>query len=244
MTPAQTMQGLWIGAELSVMEVLSITSFLRHGHPYHLYVYEDVAHVPPGTVLKDGNKIIPAARIFRYRDFNTYAGFANFFRYKLLLEQGGWWVDTDVVCLQAFTFDDTYVFASETVRGQDVINAGVLKAPAASAVMQYAWDVCQTKDPSTLMWGEVGARLLAAAVQHCGLERYVKPPEVFCPLGYGDWAQVLVPLAWTFPTTTYAVHLWNDMWRRNGCDKNQWFPPACLYEQLKASYLAPTDANT
>lgn len=33
--------------------------------------------------------------MFTYREHPSYAGFSSFFRYKLLLERGGWWVDTD-----------------------------------------------------------------------------------------------------------------------------------------------------
>ena len=51
-------QGLWIGPELSVMEQLSIASFLRNGHEYHLYVYDELKHVPSGTILKDANQNI------------------------------------------------------------------------------------------------------------------------------------------------------------------------------------------
>ena len=32
----KVVQGLWIGDRLSVMERLSIASFLRNGHQYHL----------------------------------------------------------------------------------------------------------------------------------------------------------------------------------------------------------------
>ena len=76
-------QGLWVGPTLSVMEQLSIASFLRHGHTYHLYVYEDVQHIPAGTVVQDGNQILPSSRIFQYTAHKTYAGFANFFRPRL-----------------------------------------------------------------------------------------------------------------------------------------------------------------
>src|SRR5579883_2826667 len=71
------------------MERLCIASFLKHGHEVHLYVYQDTEGIPPGTVVRDGREILPESRIFMYREYATYAGFANFFRYKLLLEKGG-----------------------------------------------------------------------------------------------------------------------------------------------------------
>src|SRR5207245_10747003 len=95
-TDGQIIQGLWIGSELSVMEQLSIASFLRNGHEYHLYVYGEMKNVPRGCVIRDANEILPAERIFQYRQYPSYAGFANFFRYKLLLERADWCADTDV----------------------------------------------------------------------------------------------------------------------------------------------------
>src|SRR4051812_6131780 len=95
--PRVIIQSLWIGARLSTMERLSIASFLHHGHDYHLFTYGPVEGIPPGTVVQDACEILTESRIFQYRDHASYAGFANFFRYKLLLERGGWWVDTDAV---------------------------------------------------------------------------------------------------------------------------------------------------
>lgn len=60
----KTLQGLWIGPELSLMEQLSISSFLQNGHDYHLYVYDEV-NVPAGTVVRSANEILPAVRIFQ-----------------------------------------------------------------------------------------------------------------------------------------------------------------------------------
>ena len=46
-------QSLWIGERLSVMEQLSIRSYLDQGHPFHLYVYSPVEPVlssSPGSL--------------------------------------------------------------------------------------------------------------------------------------------------------------------------------------------------
>jgi len=95
------------------MEQLSICSFLLNGHDYHLYIYDHVKNIPAGTVIRDANEVLPAARIFQYKHRPSYAGFANLFRYKLLFERGGWWVDTDTICLKAFDFHDEYVFSTQ-----------------------------------------------------------------------------------------------------------------------------------
>jgi mannosyltransferase OCH1-like enzyme len=231
-------QGLWIGPELSVMERLSVASFLAHGHEYHLYVYDDVRRVPAGAVVRDANEILPSSMIFQYTREKSYAGFANFFRYKLLLERGGWWADSDVVCLRPFSFPGEYVFASEIDRGVQVANTGVIKAPAGSRAMAYAWETCRSKDPAQLRWGETGPRLIAEAIERFSLGSYVQPFGVFCPLGYLEWAEVLDPAANPASgESTYAVHLWNEMWRRAGRSKDEQYHPDCLYERLKRKYL-------
>ena len=232
-------QGLWVGGRLSELERLSIASFLGHGHAYHLYVYADVLNVPAGAVVRDGREILPESRIFRYRDHPSFAGFSNFFRYKLLLERGGWWADTDTVCLKPFALPRDYVFSSELVSGQAVINCGVIKAPPGSDVMRHAWSVCESRSPEELVWGETGSRLMGASVRRCGLEPFVMPPDAFCPIGFRDWAAVLDPTkVWSWSDDVHAVHFWNEMWRRDDRDKCGRYDPACLYEQLKRRYVA------
>lgn len=236
-------QGLWIGPELSNMEQLSIASFLENGHAYHLYVYDEVKNVPARAVVKDANEILPAARIFQYQHQASYAGFANFFRYKLLLERGGWWVDTDVVCLKPFDFADEYVFATEADGERDAVSSGVIKAPAGSEVMAYAWQVCAEKDPRQLKWGETGPQLITKAVDRFSLAQYQKPCHYFNPVGYMDWHKVLGPDAeGLLHEDSYAIHLWNEMWRRAaGKDKNAAYDPNCLYERLKTRYTKGTE---
>jgi mannosyltransferase OCH1-like enzyme len=239
----KVIQGLWIGPELSVMEQLSIASFLQNGHEYHLFVYDEPKNIPPGTSVKDANEILPSSRIFQYSEQRSYAGFANFFRYKLLLERGGWWADTDLICLKPFDFPEEYVFSSEMDRGLEVITSGIIKAPPGSDVMAYAWDVCQSKNPAELKWGETGPRLMGEAVRKFSLEQYWKPHNFFCPLGYQEWQKILDPeVIMAEDKDVYAIHLWNEKWRAAGQDKNAQYAPDCLYEKLKRRYL-PVDLS-
>ncbi|MCM3905990.1 MAG: hypothetical protein ND866_30265 [Pyrinomonadaceae bacterium] len=239
----KVIQGLWIGPELSIMEQLSIASFLVNGHEYHLYVYDKIANIPVGTVVKDANEIMESSKIFQYKQNQSYAGFANFFRYKLLFERGGWWADTDTICVKRFDFPEEYVFATEIHRGVAVVTSGIIKAPAGSAAMGHAWEVCQNKNPEQLIWGETGSRLMSEVVSKFSLEMYQTPAGIFCPIGHLDWHKVLEadeePL---LSESTYSIHLWNQMWRNSGQDKNGSYSQSCLYERLKTSYLPSSDS--
>jgi len=228
-------QGLWIGSALSVMERLSISSFLKNGHDYHLYTYNDLPNVPAGTVMRDAREILPSSAIFQYKDRPSYAGFANFFRYKLLLERGGWWVDTDVVCLRPFDFPEEHVFSTEIMFARQEVTSGIIKAPAGSEAMARAWRVCQRKNPNKLVWGETGPKLMAEVVRECHLDRYQKPYYIFCPIV--DWHKLIEPYVAALPEAAYAVHLWHSLWQLAKQDKEATYHPACIYEQLKAKYL-------
>jgi mannosyltransferase OCH1-like enzyme len=231
-------QGLWIGSELSVMEQLSINSFLLNGHEYHLYVYDDLKHIPAGTVVMDASEILRSSSIFQYKRSPSYAGFANFFRYKLLLERGGWWVDSDTICLKPFDIPADHVFATEIdYRGREVVASCVIKVPPGSDVMRYAWEVCQRKNPARLVWGETGPQLMAKAVKKFKLDHYKMNYQTFCPVDYEEWRKVLQPgLELLFSERTYAIHLWNEMWRTAGQDKNAQYHENSLYEKLKRAY--------
>jgi hypothetical protein len=145
-----------------------------------------------------------------------------------------------VICLKRFDFAEDHVFASEIDKDWDVVASGIIKAPAGSVVMAYAWGECEKKDPKQLMWGETGPKLITEAVTKFSLEHYKKPCEVFCPLSFSEWHRVLEPDAEDLvQENSYAIHLWNEMWRVAGQNKNATYDQHCLYERLKRKYLEP-----
>ena len=104
--------------------------------------------------------------------------------------------------------------------------------------MQYAWDACERMNVDDLQWSQCGPTLVGKAVELFSLQRYVQPWQVFCPLHFSVWEELLAPsLTWSFPPETHAIHLWNELWRRSNQDKDKHYDTACLYEQLKKRYL-------
>ena len=109
-------QSLWIGDDLTNLEKLCVQSFIDHGHEFHLYTYADIGGIPDGAVVKDGNEILPASKIFRCRD-GRLGTFSDWFRYELLAGKGGFWVDMDYICLRPFDFSADIVFAPDDDTG-------------------------------------------------------------------------------------------------------------------------------
>ncbi len=192
--------------------------------------------------MKDAAEILPASRIFQYTAHKTYAGFANLFRNKLLLEKGGWWSDTDSVCLRHFDFETPYVFSSELSSGVQMRNNGLIKAPRGSELLRWAFSESDRKDPQTLVWGETGPALFSTAIERFSLTEFVQPYETFCPVGYRDWRSITIPGADIyFGGESYALHLWHEQWRAAGMDKDQHYHPGSLYERLRRQYLGDTE---
>lgn len=232
------MQSLWIGSELSPMESLCINSFLKNGHPFHLYIYDEVSGIPAGTTIFDASTVVSRDRIFKYKDNGSYAGFSNLFRYRLLLEKGGYWVDTDVVCLKPFEHPDT-VFATERIKGQKTIKAAncVMRAPAGAELVQFCFQVADKADPDKLTWGVTGPELLTFAVEKFKAYADLAPPHVFCPVNYWDWRLYIDESAPTdLLAQSDAAHLWHEMWRRDNLSKYDDQHPDSLYEGLKRRY--------
>jgi hypothetical protein len=236
-------QSLWIGGRLTVMERLAIRSFIANGHTFHLYCYDEIDDVPDGAVLKDANDILPRRDVFSYSDGfakGSPAAFSNFFRYKLLLDRGGWWVDTDVVCLRPFDLADDRLWATErTDPPQELtVSTSVIKVPPDDALMSWAWRACQGMDKAAIRFGQIGPRLLHAGIDMLGLHGFMRPHTFFSPIPFYDWAQLIAPAhAFAFGTEVYGIHLWNQMWSANHVDKDARFSPDCLYEQLKRQFL-------
>ena len=86
---------------------------------------------------------------------------------------------------------------------------------------------------------------MSESIRRFSLESFVMKSRIFCPFGYKEWDAVLNPnKVWNLGRSrTYAVHLWNEMWRRNERDKNQSYHPNCLYERLKRKYVGQSFAD-
>ena len=150
-----TFRSLWIGAALSAIERMCIQSFLARGHAFELFVYHPVANVPPGCGVADARDILPEDQIFQYQEGvgkGSYAGFANRFRYKLLFDRGGWWVDTDVVCLASEIADPIIALAHQDALQ---VNIAVLRFPAGHPAMRFAYDAA-TAVGQSVAWGQTG----------------------------------------------------------------------------------------
>jgi len=228
-----TFSSLWIGATLSPVEHLCIRSFLDHGHAFELYTYGSVADVPEGCAVLDANCILGEDQVFAYRrgkGTGSYGAFANRFRYKLLLERGGWWVDTDVVCMSPLIADADVQLAHED---EKTVGNAILKFPAGHSCMEIAF-ARATAAGHDVRWGQTGPTLMSALARSCSLESFLAPTAAFYPLHWSEFSSLIRPDRYDHVERKVAgatfLHLWNEMFRRAHYNKH--------YRPPRGSYLA------
>ena len=214
-------QSLWVGDHLRTMERLCISSYLRNGHNFDLYTYGPVEGIPEGTTVKDAGDIMP-----RIDDrFNFKAQFADWWRYNLIYQKGGWWVDTDTVCLKPF--DDLEY---------DHVLEGYVKAPVGSPVLAWMIEQCKLEDWKTMAYGALGPSLYKKAHEQFDFP-FTPWPGLLHSFEDHNWTAYITDPPPEIPDGAHAAHLWNGYWRHNHKDVDATYPNNCLYEQFKRRYL-------
>lgn len=254
-------RSLWIGGALSRLERVCLSSFLRAGHKVYLYTYDEVLNIPEGVEVLDANLILPRDKIFTYgavtgKGKGSYAGFANHFRYEMLLKcSNTYWVDMDVICLSPFYIENEldFGFENDTYINNAVIGTKNSGNKLFSDLSNYcnnpfqftSWDTFKflirkfigrtwgRGDFSYLPWGITGPKALTGFVKKGKLLNYAAPVRKYYPISSADWKKIF------FASDEHinldgaqAVHLWNEQLRRDNLDKNTIFDKESLYERL------------
>lgn len=238
MSANQIIQSLWIGGELSPLERLCVSSYLSKGHSFHLYTYEPINNLPKGTETFDANTIIDNSKLFKDH-FNTWASFADWFRYKLLYMKGGWWSDMDVICLKYLDFSSEYCFCSEKIPNKEskqAITNCIIKSPPGSDFLLELLNYIDTQDLSNVKWGQFGPRLLEKTLSTYESDEFIMHWEVFCPINWYEYQSLFRDKKPKSIDNAYTIHLWNEMWNRGDIDKYATFPENSIIEYYKRKY--------
>ena len=260
--------GLWVGGRLSALERLCIRSFCAHGHEFHLYHYDELHNVPrvDGLRLMNGEEILPRRDLFAHKKYKGYSIFSDHFRWELLRQRGGWWMDMDSICLRPLDFPANIpVFGEETTVD---VATGVLKFPRGHALASALADACANVDNfvpwdtprrrmkkirrRAMFWedsrkrqsfGESGGpAAFTSALKYFGMRDAAAPPHIFYPVPCGWFPYLLdgtlsdMGALEPLLSRSYAVHFWNTFWGITGSDKDGDYPANSLYEILKRRY--------
>lgn len=267
---------------LSPIELLCVASFLYHNHHFHLYTYTpDDASMQylkqqlykhrnfHNLQIKDARKILSENEIFfDSKGSIGIAAFSDYFRYNLLYQKGGWWVDMDVICLKYLSFSTPFVFATErclsndtpltatcVIKGEkqsDFLLNLITKAKESIKNNDYirnktffekilkALRLGRKMPVKTVNWGLIGPQFLHQNIQDTPMMNFVYPPSYFCEI---DWfnAKNFIDPTFELKNTEnlYTLHAWNAKWEENKQEKSLEYPQDSLIEKLKQQYLTP-----
>ena len=263
----RVVQGLWVGGRLSTLERLCVRSYCAHGHEFHLYHYDALKNVPQlgGLRLMNAEEILPRAAIFRHRK-GSLAFFADHFRWELLRQRGGWWMDMDTVCVRPLDLSAEIAFQRDF--HTDCLCNGMLKFPCghfltAALADSYEdinrilpWDnrwvalkklrrrikFWRNSKRYITSWHAGGMVGFMAAVRHFDLEKHTLPIAYCCLPGDPQGRKVVESAGYEFEGILSAspdlrcIHMSNSQINAAGINKDGNYPADSLYEVLKRHY--------
>lgn len=239
-------QSMWIGDALSNLERLCVQSFLDHGHEFHLYAYAGVGGVPQGTEIKDGNEILPEHQLTCGK-VRHVASLSDYFRYTLLNQKGGYWVDMDIICLRPFDVPDPVVLI-DMVGDLSCFENCLLRFPAGHPLMKAMQELCANrlhkKGLSRTKLG--GPPILTGQIHALQLQHLAWRGKRFL-LSHSREADCFNDAhrdGLHFPADPYALHLLNHALGKMGIDKDAQFDAESLFEQLKSRHGIPQISGT
>lgn len=233
----------WQG-ELSLYEHKCIESFVKNNFDVMVWSYHELT-LPSGATLCNANDILPKTELNTFKvwnhTLNTFvdagsinSGFSDLFRYNLLLKHGGWWFDTDVVCLKdqsefALLTDNRHIVVGKQTPTST--NGAVLNFPDKETnqlALDKCLDLCQ--NARSFAWGDVGPHLITDFVREQNVEDEVYDIFTFYPIHWEETELFFNPMlkqrATELCKDSYAVHLWNwILTSRLNIDKNTMPPP-------------------
>lgn len=234
---SDTAHFFWQG-QLTPWELAALESFRRNGWKVKLWSYDH--HDVAGVESADAESILPrnGQSAYRYQGFETNpAAWSEFFRIKLLIEEGGWWFDTDCICLrnvgefQEAAKNRPYVLGFENEDRKEVNNAvqQFNDINLASEMLEYLESVADSQNGNFPSWGELGFKHITGFLNEKKMLDFALPARKFYPVDSTDSAvkSMLDPRCAdvSILSDSLVLHYWNFMISRAGIDKRKTMPP-------------------
>ncbi len=228
----------WHGRALSPLEEACLRSFVDNGHKVHLFSYTDFS-VPAGVTLECAEDILHSDEFFLFD--GSPSGFTDLFRYKLLYDKGGWWVDTDVLCFTRSLPTCEYYWACE-VPGR--VNGAVLRFPPhdsrCGALLRRTQEICRNQKKVLASWGQIGPDLLTQVLAQDSPPGLRGSTSETYPIHWLEAHLVFLPeyfheVEARVKSSTF-LHLWNSIFSRMGIDVNCSPPPGSYLNAVYRNY--------
>lgn len=236
----QVFRGFWHGPSLSAYELLCMRSVVRLGHTFELYTYDPAIEVPDWIERRNANDILPTDHVMVYRT-GSGAGspslHSNIFRYELMHQLGGWWLDLDVLMLRSDASVDGDFYA---VDARDHLLTAVMRFAKGHRLLQEAIERCRSVKECESVWGQTGPDLIHELITKHGLRDRAQPAITVVPIDFCDIDVVFDPgrseEVFAVCAESSFVHLFNEMRRASGFPREAGPPKGSFLDRLFELY--------
>jgi hypothetical protein len=233
----------WEG-ELSNFEVKCIKSFVNNGFYVKLWSYTNIQL--DGVESCDANLVIPrdyklnikqTLNSLKSEETTKIATLSDYFRIKLLHLFGGWWFDTDCICLkdvEEFTKikeNRKIVLGKVTNIKEDKhhLSNGILyfNDEISNKVLTEFESLVDEKGDTNQIWGYYGPEFITNFILNNGLYDEVLSVESFYNIRMSETNLLILPEYRKFGEVklkkSLVTHIWTPQLSERGFDKN--YPP-------------------
>lgn len=249
----------WQG-NLTPYEILCIKSFIKNDFYVNLWSYEQIdlndLEDLENFTIKNAGIIMPKSYINKFTQNsqkNNLSSFTNLFRYKLLNEFGGWWFDTDCICLKNVEEFNSLAKKYPFVIGETpekLVNGSVMFFKDKIHMKNLIDSVEKKLDYQSVNfeWGEIGPYLLTDYFKN-KKTNYICSKNLFYEIGPKEFDilfstnKKVVKSIEVRLGDAFVCHLWNEMYRRYLLDKyklppkgsklNSWFKTYGIFPSKK-----------
>jgi glycosyltransferase involved in cell wall biosynthesis len=174
-----------------------------------------------GVQVAAADEVVPQALFERVLARSEIRYFSDIFRYAVLYEHGGLWMDTDVVLLRPFPFRGAYFFNLQWragAAGEHFICGNVIYAKPFSPHIRRLYEraIALFFDKTEGKFGDVGPKLLSdyvASDEGAELRKWVFSPMFFNSIDWTETHRFDRPVGeaalYLNDERVFGVHLWN-----------------------------------
>jgi len=203
--------------------IAATASMRRAGHPVQVWSYspERLDFLSAyGVDLKQAADVVPRALFDRIMAGSEIRYFSDIFRYAVLYEHGGLWMDGDVVLLRPFAFRGEHFFNLQWRSGpreEHFVCGNVIGAPRYSRHLRNLYELSLARffEASARTFGDVGPKLLSdyiASEDGAELRNQVFSPQFFNAIDWTESDCFRRPVAeladYLNDERVFGVHLW------------------------------------
>jgi glycosyltransferase involved in cell wall biosynthesis len=209
------------GAEHPTL-VAATTSMRAAGHPVRVWSYTPERLdflLPHGIEVRDAADVMPRALFERIIKGAEIRYFSDIFRYAVLYEHGGLWMDSDVILVRPFPFRGDHFFNLQwrgAHKGHFVCGNVMYAKPYSPHLRAlYEMSIEHFHDPGGKQFGDIGPKLLSdyiASDAGSELGKWVFSPVLFNSIDWTEIDRFDMPVAELADhlndERVFGIHLW------------------------------------